>query len=464
MYPTGGYKTITPVQIANVLGRQAGGAITSRAVRVYLACFELQAVREAAGRTIRRPHSSRVAYSLGEIARLVGAGSEVVVKSELRRLARAGLVRFSSAEIAITTTPLDGTAEVLSAIASSRGTTRPIPVPRRVLAYLCSNSKPAVVKTTLAYLARGLSFARGSGEVRGAGAVKATWLAGVLDLSERAVRTARAELISVGLISRDTGSHQWKLNRDGAYFRINLEWQLPGRVTRQPRLRAIQRTDSDAAKTAPLRPDFSAGSAPPELKPETPSDLKDQKLAVREPTGVRGTRKKPDLRDIGPGDLRRLEPLRELFRQAVAARWLPAGEASFLGFTAAAVRANRATGDAVRIFVAVVRRKLWHHISQADEERAREVIGREARRLTCQQDSVLAAITEALSRSKHATDADGLIPSCRPGPAREILPVSAAETLRLSGTWSVTDGHRDGRHHPESHLTSGRRGATSPVA
>ena len=61
----------------------------------------------------------------------------------------------------------------------------------------------------------------------------------------------------------------------------------------------------------------------------------------------------------------------------MGAGWIADSESGFLDFAAAAVRANRAGGDAVRIFVAIVRKKLWHHITHADEERARAVINRE---------------------------------------------------------------------------------------
>ena len=45
-----------------------------------------------------------------------------------------------------------------------------------------------------------------------------------MGLSERAVRYARKKLIEMGWIESDTGSIQRKLNRDGAYFVINLDW------------------------------------------------------------------------------------------------------------------------------------------------------------------------------------------------------------------------------------------------
>ena len=90
---------------------------------------------------------------------------------------------------------------------------------------------------------------------------------------------------------------------------------------------------------------------------------------------------KPILRDIRPDDLRRLSRLRELFRQATEAGWLSRSEADFQNFVAAAVRATRleagsVRNDPVRVFVGIVRKRLWHHITIEQEERAREVIAR----------------------------------------------------------------------------------------
>ena len=45
-----GYKTLTPIQIANVLAALDAGTIRARDLSVYFACFALVAVREAAGR------------------------------------------------------------------------------------------------------------------------------------------------------------------------------------------------------------------------------------------------------------------------------------------------------------------------------------------------------------------------------------------------------------------------------
>ena len=76
--------------------------------------------------------------------------------------------------------------------------------------------------TKLAYVLRGLSLERTTGELRGRGCIKASWIAEHFGLSLRAVRLARSELIESGFIEKDVASFQRKLNRDGSYFEINL--------------------------------------------------------------------------------------------------------------------------------------------------------------------------------------------------------------------------------------------------
>src|SRR5262249_22308288 len=126
--------------------------------------------------------------------------------------------------------------------------------------------RPALGKTTLAYLARGLSIERRTGEVGNAGAAKASWMARTVGISLRSVKAARRELIEGGFISKDTGSFQWKLNRDGAYFRINLSWSW----NEVPKRCAPEKFSPRSAKTHPA-------FAPPYKDRKTSYESKTQK-------------------------------------------------------------------------------------------------------------------------------------------------------------------------------------------
>src|SRR5262249_12779770 len=139
----------------------------------------------------------------------------------------------------------------------TRSWRRPVPMPRSLLRFLASCSRPTLAKVLLAHCLRGLTLDRRSGEVRGRGTVKASWIGETFSISLRAAKSARASLILLGLIGKDTGSVQKKLNRDGAYFELNLVWS---RTNPAPRASAE-----------------CQGSAPPKRRLQTPSDLKDQK-------------------------------------------------------------------------------------------------------------------------------------------------------------------------------------------
>src|SRR5205823_1591059 len=115
--------------------------------------------------------------------------------------------------------------ESVELISLVRSPTRPVPVPRAVLRFLARGEKRALSTTMIAYMIRGLTLARKEGEISGRGAAKLSWISAVAGLSERAAAYARKELIRVGWISPDTGSKQWKLNRHGAYFSINPDWE-----------------------------------------------------------------------------------------------------------------------------------------------------------------------------------------------------------------------------------------------
>lgn len=79
----------------------------------------------------------------------------------------------------------------------------------------------------------------------------------------------------------------------------------------------------------------------------------------------------PSLNRIVPEDLCRFDRLEQLYFQAAKRRWIDPCEAMALNFVAAAVRSRQVARDPVKVFVAIVRKGLWHHITQAQEDRAR---------------------------------------------------------------------------------------------
>lgn len=364
MYIEGGYKTVTPIQVANCLAAHEEGAISYRAVRVYFAALSLVAIREAAERgSKRKGKEARKAprYSIAELNAATGLKPQAI-RSELKRLKTCALLVWSERAILVNSSPLPRSEELLDALSGRRSLHRPIPVPRRVLRFVASSGKASLGKTAIAYVVRGLSIERRGGTIRATGSVKASWIADVFGLSLRSVKSARKALIDCELITKDTGSFQRKLNRDGAFFRFNCDW--------------VERK-----QFAPLRGKSRAIFAPPYKYRKTSYEFKNQKtqsMALKRAGVCKANEaQKPDLRNVRAEDLKTVPRVRELFAQGVKAGWAVGSEAEFLNWTAAAVRALRVPArDPVRVFIAIVKGKRWELITAAQENLARTAIAR----------------------------------------------------------------------------------------
>src|SRR5204863_9259947 len=103
-----------------------------------------------------------------ELAHLIGAKEGTTVSRELSSLKAAGLLAFTETSIE----PAAGSRAVdLLSLFGSRGGSRLVPVPRQVLKFLARCTRPALAKTVIAYLLRGLALEI-SGKIRSAGTVK----------------------------------------------------------------------------------------------------------------------------------------------------------------------------------------------------------------------------------------------------------------------------------------------------
>ena len=142
VYHQDGYKLIRAEQLVAALAALNTGAITFRALRTYLGCFELLAIREAAERSTTKLRKKPLRPE-----------ADVSVSRELSQLKRAELLSFSEAAITVSDSPTHG-AELYSLL-GGRGAQRLIPVPRRVLRFLAGCSKPALVKTIIANKQKG---------------------------------------------------------------------------------------------------------------------------------------------------------------------------------------------------------------------------------------------------------------------------------------------------------------------
>ncbi len=351
MHIVGGYKTMSPVQICNGLGAYDAGLVRYRTLRTYFACVAVLASREASRRARRElVRSKHQVVRAEELAKLTGSSLAIAAR-DLRRLARVGLVERHGDLVRVVERVIPCAGELIEHASPSRSWTRPIPVPRAVLRFLAMCPRPALAKVLVAHCLRGLALDRRTGEVNGRGTVKSTWVASTFNISLRASKSARATLISMGLIGRDEGSTQHKLNRDGAYFELNLAWRRAGSAPRQSEL---------DIESAPLRERL-----------ETPLDLEDQR------TSKGGVLSGPDFGNVCSEDLGRLSRMEALFWQVVDRKLLRDSEMDALNFLGASIRARAVNArDPVRVFVAIVRRGLWAHITCDEEERARAALAR----------------------------------------------------------------------------------------
>jgi hypothetical protein len=88
------------------------------------------------------------------------------------------------------------------------------------------------------------------------------------------------------------------------------------------------------------------------------------------------------LKNVRLEDLATFTRMEALFWQAVDRKLLGGSEMDALNFLAAAVRARFGKArDPVRVFVSIVRRGLWTHITAAEEDRARAALARHRQQL-----------------------------------------------------------------------------------
>lgn len=369
----GGYKTQTVTQIASLIGCYDAGEISSRALRVYLAALVSVASREAAKRVrgaFGRKSDVTPRFLKNELSRLTELPLRSVSK-EIRALTRIGLLSFGLSEIVFADNAHPECLDVVQALAFKRSELRPVPLPRTLLRYLARSSQVSLIKTALFYAVRGLTISR-TGTITGKGSVKATEIARVFGMSERSVRSARSKLLELGFITDDDGSHQLKLNRTGAYFTVNMDWREP------------KRTFLSTAHFAPHPVKNRQLFAPPYKDRKTPYGSKNQKthperlnpsgLCMAKTSHLMASSPKdlapPNIRDIRAEDLKSFGRVEELFRQAVKVGLVDSSEASAINFIGAAARASSVEGDAPRIFMGIIKGKLWKNITQADEDRA----------------------------------------------------------------------------------------------
>jgi hypothetical protein len=367
----GGYTVLSAGSLYKALEALSTKSITYLDFRAFFACTELLAIRNSAYRKEVVSKTKRFCYfKFDELQKLLGGG--VSLQRSLNRLNAANLLTFASRSIIIHTT-LSESLEKAFKEQFKRSPNRRIPVPRRVLTYISKCSKPALSRAIVAYLLQGLCFQRGGG-INNKGAVKSSWIATIAGISLRSAQSARAALIKLGLLSKDTQSTQRKLNRTGAYFEINASWEAPSQEkTPAPGAEFAYPPELPTTEFAyPYKDIKSSNETNKTQKLKSPGSGVSTKLCSGTPEKPANL-PPPRIQAVIIDDLKRLGRLETLYKQALSRRLISKSQADKLNFVAAAVRAANLSnkGNPIKIFMGLLRKKLWQNISQAEEDKAR---------------------------------------------------------------------------------------------
>jgi len=363
--PQGGYCLISVMQLCMVWWAYKRRLIRWVDLRTWFACWELVARRC----TLQADEARR--YELSEFEKLVGGrGGGSVRRASLRRLERAGLLSWSESAIEFAISPdrmpgdLAGFWRMFESVGNNR---RRVPVPRRTVRELAGGFAPVVAATVLGHLLRCLYFSKRQGWSY-EGTCKASWVAEVFDVDERGVRRARKHLKGIGWLTHEESEH-WHRQRYGGRAVINRFWSRPS-----------EPLSKSQGELPGQNGEIRTGLPGPESEENLSSRLKDHEPAAGGPAGVCNEgeeKKKPSMQHIFVIDLKEVSRTLRLFEDAVARGLVDASEHSRLMFVAAAERALvKGTRNPCGLFRRLVERRLWHHITQGDEDAAYERLKR----------------------------------------------------------------------------------------
>lgn len=354
--PHGGFCFIHENSIHAVWGYLRSGEIALRDLRVWLACHELLARRC----TIEEGRKPR--FTIEEIHGLVGGVGGQHIRHSLRALEKHGLVRFSEDELV--TMPFE--------VTDNPG--RPVPVPRTVIRMLSKSSGRAYIATVLGHLLRCLYYK--NGVCRSGGWCKASWVAEVFGVAVRAVKDARTRLVELGVF-RLLRADQIRLNRFGRPLVICLRW-----LSESAHRSAQSTTDS-----APLRDHKKLSTRVDHQKPAQATDA----------AGARTRANEPNLNDVTVEDLKDPWRVAALFKQARKRGWVRRCRADILAVYSAAVHSLRiGTLNPPGLFRSIVEHRAWMYLSNADDDRAQQML-RRLHNIDERQDDTATDATSCLS-------------------------------------------------------------------
>jgi hypothetical protein len=356
--PVGGFLFVTVTQLSMVWWAYQQRCIQLKDLRVWFAALELVA-RRCGLNDNQTPH-----YGFEELRKLVaGRGGE---RASVARLEQVGLLHWDTTHITFARAPSDLRVSDLSSLFAMlsriQNNQRKVPVPRQVVRFIASPSKRCVIATILGHLLRALYYR--SHECVSGGFCKASWVADVFNIDVRNVKAARTFLARALGLLEIVPTPQSLLNRYGQRVLINLTWNGS----------AVDKSAEAPRELPPPEPRISTGLPP---LTENKKPLREQEHQNPARGGNRSgfldkeRGKAPTLTHIVPEDLRDTSRLLSLFEQAQAQGFIGGSESEQLTFVATAERARvRAIDNPPGLFAELVRRRLWHFVTQDDEDRA----------------------------------------------------------------------------------------------
>lgn len=414
--PEGGYCSVSSYTLGLLWWSLSEGLISSWAVRVGLALFELRIRRKAyiwserkAGRGVPEFVPN---YSAAELAALCGL-PEKRVRAALRELLELGILAEFSPEAIRFARSLDEIKldpEQRSAFRSWLGSLtkrRRVPIPRRVLVLACESSSRALMAVILGVCIR-CSWLRPGEGFSFSGWVSCQWLARLFRLSPRSIQGAKEHLMGLGWIER-TG----KVGRSGELLAINPHWKrllgtdsgsVPVNGDTLPKQESETEGEGEGGpvvappagtNSAGVEPASGTDSAGVSLIHESPSS-REMKNPRRESPGPEAPEKSgpgiwisqkeqeekktktptelppPRLSKIRPEDFRLVDRALELFRQAVKCHLMPNdSEHSRLLWMAAIERARTVPAqNPAGVFLHIVKNRKWDYLSDGHFEAA----------------------------------------------------------------------------------------------
>src|SRR5512135_1354036 len=216
--PDGGFFFFTVTQLVMAWTALREAEIGLKELRVYFALAEMKSRRCGSKDGDPPPE-----FGPEELRRLVGgAGGE---REAVQKLLAVGLLRtVSTTNIEFATDPSELRFEPKTlddTLARIPNRDRRVPVPRRIVRLIAGGARRTLIATILGHLIRCLFYKHGLCQPKGC--VKASWIAQVFGISERAVKEQRQHLIALGwLLPQKTP--QRTLNSHGLWLTINLAW------------------------------------------------------------------------------------------------------------------------------------------------------------------------------------------------------------------------------------------------